>query len=164
LQVYDRHGRFLRGWFVDANGTGGTRYRLRVNDVGQLEVLTAASDKLRVFTPEGASVTETELSVAAFGKLYKEFGQPNQCEGPSGEVYVIHNPPPGLLPRAFFAVGDGIRSRVDRIAPQGQRTTLIVTPWHKWFWMGPQPALTWFVFGLLLLFLTKSVVYSSQAR
>ena len=49
----------------------------------------------------------------------------------------------------------GIRPSVDRISPQGQRTTLIITPWHKWFWMGPQPALTWFAFGLVLLFLTK---------
>jgi hypothetical protein len=53
IHVYDGDGRFLRGWYLDANAGP---VRIRIDDGGLIEIATAESGRLHVFDRDGQLV------------------------------------------------------------------------------------------------------------
>lgn len=131
IQKYAADGRFLAGWFI--NSAGGV-FRLRVNADGQLEVATARNDTLYRFSQSGELLSQTRNEDA-----FEDFGPEGErrwtTEG--GTVFEIDHTL--LLPS------------ISRRNPSGEKETVVRTPLHKWFLMGPFPAWLFFAVGGLVL-------------
>jgi hypothetical protein len=160
VQVYDRDGHFLRGWFIDGHGKP---FRMRMNARDELEVLSVGSRSLLVYGNDGVKVSEKPLGTDDYVALYEEFDKlrDEQYRGPQGEVYAIHpGPRPPLLFNPFGHRG-GIRPSVVRVDAPNESVT-IITPWIKWFWMGPEPAISFLFGGIIVLALSRLRQRSNQ--
>lgn len=66
VQIYDRSGRFVRGWFVQASGGD---FRVKPTTDGHIEVHTARGHSQLVYSYEGTLLSSTPEEVEAFGRI-----------------------------------------------------------------------------------------------
>jgi hypothetical protein len=66
IQMYDREGKFLRGWFVDA---GGRVFKLHVTEDDELEVFIARGDWHLVFAADGSLLREGPYAGESYDAL-----------------------------------------------------------------------------------------------
>ena len=136
VQVYDRDGRFLRGWPV--NPPGGA-FQIRAKTSGQIEITTVRED-LSVFTPEGQLIEYKEDVPGYWGEFEREAddyrrNQDGSTLSVKGPIYNRH---------------------VVRVPPSGETKTVICTPWYLWLFAGPMPVFLLMPIGMLLIFVGSS--------
>jgi hypothetical protein len=66
IQVYDREGKFLRGWSVPASGGA---FKLHVTKDDNLEVFTARGDRRLVFAADGTLLVEGQYRGEDYDRL-----------------------------------------------------------------------------------------------
>lgn len=129
IQVYDAKGQFLYGKFIDSSGGA---FRIRINEDDQLEVATARTDKLFLFKKDGTLVRE----LSQVGHYFSDFGS-------TGETLFYDEKEHTTYFRKGLMLDDYIVKR----ASSGRETIIIRTPFHKWLFRGPLPALFFFMIG-----------------
>jgi hypothetical protein len=72
VQIYDRSGRFVRGWFVEASRGD---FRIKPTTDGHIEVHTARGHSRLVYSYEGALLSSTPEDVKAFERLMDSSGE-----------------------------------------------------------------------------------------
>ena len=136
IQVYDRHGRFLRGWF------GAASDDMRINKEGNLEVHWSGmgSSGIATYTPRGKLISKTPTS-GDFNLVPDE--RRYRRVGPNKSVYTLR--------------GSWFGPHVMKYDSSGSKTTIISVPWHNWFWMFPLPGFLWFfvAWGVMWFVLPK---------
>jgi hypothetical protein len=131
IQVYDRRGRFLRGWHVRAWGA----FWPRVNGAGRVEVALARSDQLLTYEPDGTLVRETDCEWEDMERDF--FVNEDSTIGPDGSVYTVR--------------GRLTWPRVTRTDPSGVERDVIVTRLSQWLFLAPLPVLPFCVVGMILI-------------
>ncbi len=127
VQVYDREGRFLRGWSADASGGA---FRIKVDEDDRVHVATARGGLHWIWDREGRLIHKAE--------------DPSQFEAfpasattdRSGNRYEIRG-------RSLFP-------RVVRTDAEGRQCVMIATPWYLWIIQGPFPAWIFFFLGMIV--------------
>lgn len=135
IHVYGADGRFVRGWYLDADAGP---VRIRIDDGDHVEIATATSGRLHVFDRDGQLVG-TEPDAGA----WERFGptQDQVAEGPEG---------------TRVAIEDGA---LVRTAPPPRR--VLAPPISRpltWFAAAPLPALTLLLMGSVLAMLAGLVL------
>lgn len=135
IHVYGADGRFLRGWYLDADAGP---VRIRIDDGDRVEIATAASGRLHVFDRDG-QLLRSEPDAGA----WERFGatQDRVAEGADGSRVEIED---GALVRT---------------APPPRR--VLAPPVSRpltWFAAAPLPALTLLLMGSVLAILTGLVL------
>jgi len=140
VQKYSPEGRFLFGLTIN---TSGGSYRIRINNDDELEIATARNDSFYRFSSDG-KLLETKKNVDHF---YGEFGSLGQkkCRGPNNSKYEIK--------------WGTLFPQVIEVASSGEQRTVVSTPLHKWFVMGPQPAWLFIMASMGLLFLLYKLTF-----
>lgn len=100
VQVYDSHGRFVRGWFVDA--AGGT-FTLRLTRAGFIEVRAARTDRVMYYTVDG--VERRNVSFADAQTVYSATGRPNVRFGYPWWQWPLSHPYAAFLLLALGTLG-----------------------------------------------------------
>lgn len=134
IQLYDSTGTFQKGWFVNADGG---IFRMKTNDLNQLEVATARTNLHYIFDQDGNILTLNENREA-----YSDFGDTNEYmyESQDGTNYTISLPT--LWPHII------------KTTSQNPGKTIISVQPKNWFFIGVFPAL---LLGLL------AILFSSLA-
>ncbi len=135
IHVYDADGRFLRGWYLDADAGP---VRIRIDDGDRVEIATATSGRLHVFDRDG-QLLRTEPDADA----WQRFGetQDRVAVGPAGTRVAIED---GALVRTA--------------PPPRQVLAPPVSRPLTWFAAAPLPALTLLLMGSVLAMLTGLVL------
>lgn len=66
VQLYDSNWRFIRGWRVDAYGG---MFTLRASEPDKLEVITARSQRLKIYTFDGQMISEVKLTHEQYASI-----------------------------------------------------------------------------------------------
>lgn len=135
IQVYDSEGKFLYGKCID---TGGGTFWIRINSNDQLQVAIARGDKIYTFDNK-------------FNLLHKRSNVPDYSAGfeKAGEHYCYDEKRDiTYLVRSIYNI-PLFGSRVVKIDSSGKESVIIQTPFHKWLFMGPFPAISFVVFGAI---------------
>lgn len=134
IQLYDSTGTFQKGWFINANGG---RFRLRINDLNQLEVATARTNLHYIFDQNGNLLALNENKEA-----YGNFGDTNEYvyESEDGTNFTISLPT--LWPHIIKTTSHNPDNTIISVQPK------------NWFFIGIFPAL---LLGLL------AILFSSLA-
>ena len=139
IQVFDREGHFINGWFVDS---GGKYYRLLIDENDNLQVATKRNATISFFNISGEQVNQSVIS-----DYNKEFGleMPTEVNDLLGDTYKIK--------------GNELRPGVIKKIRSGEETTLIKDPFGLWI-ISPFLGLlclvaTSFIFLSMSIFLVK---------
>lgn len=138
VQVYDAQGQFLYSVSI---GTAGL-FRIRINEDDQLEVATARNDKLYLFDKEGNLVHE----LSNVGHYFSDFGK-------TGESRFYNDKEDAT----YLRKGYPIWAHVVKRDSAGQENIIIRTPFHKWVFQGPLPALFFCLIGLVALGISRGL-------
>ncbi len=135
IQLYDTTGNFQKGWFVN---TAGGSFRLKMNELNQLEVATARTNLHYIFDQDGNIVALNENSDA-----YGDFGDTNEYvyKSEDGTNYTIS------LPTVW--------PQIVKSTSQNPGSAIISVQSKNWVFIGIFPAL---LLGLLAI-LFSSLAY-----
>ena len=133
VQVYDPEGKFLYGKFIDS---AGGSFRIRINKDDCLEVATVRNAKLYRFDKNGNLVREW----SDVGYYFSDFGKAGETRYYDQSENV-----------KYFARDYWFYAHVVKKDSTGQETIIIRTPFHKWLFQGPLPALMFAAIGTFVL-------------
>ena len=138
VQVYDTEGKFLHGMSLN---TSGGMFWIRINSNDQLEVAALRGEQLIRFDKNG-KLLSSRSGVPNFSDGFdKESGY--YCYDEQRDItYRIESI---LLPLPEYISIFGLH--VIKKDSSGKETVIIKTPFLKWLFMGPFPALFFVVFG-----------------
>ncbi len=144
VQMYDRSGRFVRGWFMSAGQSN-----IHLDTFDRLSVHARA--ELRIYSGKGKL-----LSTKDVGPQFQlpSDGEKFRKRDAAGNLYQAEGV---LFPHVI------------KVTPGGQQKQLVSVPWSKWFWMGPLPAWLFGAVGILCLGLVEwlkkvAALQENQAR
>ena len=140
VQVYDTQGKFLHGIFIN---TGGT-FWIRINSNDQLEVAIARGDKLIRFDKNGKLLN----SSSRVPNYLDGFDKKSERYCYDEERDITYQIEPILLPSISL-----FGSHVIKKDSSGKETVIIKTPFLKWLFMGPFPAIFFGAFGGISFFI-----------
>jgi len=130
LQIYDKDGKFVRGWFVPLR-TGGNRVIL--DSKGNIHVRTQhQNEEYAVFTIEGEFLKKYKKNSREEDTSYFVEAQDN-----AGNVYKVRSP--------------WVFPKIVRIAPSGEENVVVSDPIHLWFIKSPIPSAA-AIFGISIAY------------
>ena len=133
VQVYDAEGEFLYSVYADSSNGA---FRIRINENDQLEVATTRNDKLYLFDKKGNLINEQSY----VGHYFSDFGM-------TGETRFYDE----KEDTTYFRKSYPIYAHVVKRVSNGQESIIIKTPFTKWVFQGPLPALFLALIGAIVL-------------
>lgn len=145
VQIYDKNGKFIRGWFLNS---GGGSFQIDIDERDQIHVGTARGKRHYIYDLNGRLVKQVESP-----GYYKELLNKNvsYCKDKQGHTYDIQ-PLSNIYPR------------VVKIAGPREKTTFISTPIYKWLFMAPFPAWILFAVGMIILLTSGGIIKLTGLR
>ncbi len=136
MQLFDKNGQFLRGWFVDIPGGS---YNMVTDDKDNLAIASLVSKTKYFFDSYGKLIKKTY-----FDDYYAEFGSTwkNEPKDKLGNVY-----------KKQTAV---LFPKVVKITPEGKEIILIKEPFSLWLIRMPFPGFV-FMFASFLFVILRSL-------
>lgn len=142
LQVYDPHGRFLRGWFVGIVGHGGS---VRLDDGDRVHIFAYMDRMHFVFDARGRLLKQEKLS-----QDDKRYDDPSGPSTRFGYEYVVRHPT--------------IWPQVVKVGAHGQESVVVRPNLLLWIFAGPLPAWLFLAFAIVVLNLTQRYVRKDSPR
>ena len=122
LQVYNRTGRFVRGWFVP-----DPHFLLIDSSDDTLNIITS-EDKRLVYNAKGELINILEEEKGYYRKNWIKHVK-SEVSDAQGNTYTLGS-------THFYTT-------IVRISPEGEKSTIVSDPWQLWLLRMPDPVLSY---------------------
>lgn len=141
VQVYDRNGKFLTGWFVDSSGGA---FKLKLDKEGKLHIATVRNGFHYVYNSDGKLLKKLANEKEYYEKISTE-EQQYKFQDNKGDVYKISE-------------ASWLYPQIAKTNSHGENETIIRTPFLKWLVMAPFPSFLFGFAGIVTLLLTSKKI------
>ncbi len=141
IQVYDRYGYFLKGWFVK---TGGGHFDIWTDGNDHVHAVISRPDTHDIFDSNGQLLERKKI------KSFEEYSLLDERAGGLNDQDNFYN--------TYFIKSPTLFPRIIKRTANGEEFILIKDPIYYWIVESPLPA--WFVgaLGLFMLFILKTLI------
>lgn len=134
IQVYDKNGRYLKGWFIDSSGGS---FKIKVDEKDLLHIATARNGIHYIYNVNGELISKQGNRKSYYNEIATDDQQYRFIDR-EGNTYKIWG----------FSL---LYPRIIKTDSSGIALEIISTPFYKWIFMAPFPSWFFGISGLIIL-------------